>query len=229
MMTEGPPVAVPLLNNYKHGLLRRRLLQTILGGARIRKVPWHVHLIQVGLWVFPLCLSIPFIALDGVNLWSKYLLALIYGSSVGVVDLVEGLVVHMLRWRQRTANLNTNELDEEEDEIEIRTCCGMDYISFIFSPKSLFSVLLHPFVSGVFAYAGFFLLLPNVLLESLPIAGVVVVSWFGWYTVCSAHYSLSTRAPPETAVYRPTDPLELKFLNRPFYIFLIGSIFILLR
>lgn len=228
-MAEGPPVVVPLLNNYKHGLLRRRLLQTFLGGARVRKVPWHVYLIQAGLWVYPLCLSIPFIALDGVNLWSKYLLALVYGSSVGVVVLVEGLVVHMLRWRQRTTNLNTNELDDEKDEIEILTCCGMDYISFIFSPKSLFSVILNPFVSGISSYAGYFILLPNVLQESLPIAGVVVVSLLGWYTVCSAHYSLSTRAPPETAVYRATDPLELKFLNRPFYIFLIGSIFIPLR
>lgn len=224
-----PPAVVPLLNNYKHGLLGRRLFQTILGGARIRKLPWHVYLIQAGLWVYPLCLSIPLIAFDGVNLLSKHLLALIYGSSVGIVVLVEGLVVYMLRWRQRRTRLNTNELDEEQDEIEIPVCCGVDFINFVFSPKRLLSVLLHPFVSGFFSYAGFFLLLPNVLQESLPIVGVVIVSLLGWFTVCNAHYSLSTRAPPETAVYRPTDPLELKFLNRPFHVLLLGSTFILLR
>lgn len=228
-MSEGPPVVVPLLNSYKHGLLRRRLFQTILGGVRIRKVPWHIYLIQAGLWMYPLCFSIPFIILDGVNVWNRYLLALIYGTSIGMVVLVKGLVVHMLRWRQRTTNFNTNELDDEQEDIEILTCCGMDFISFIFSPKQLFSVLLHPFISGAFSYTGFFLLLPKVMQESLPVVGVVIISVLGWFTVCNAHYSLSTRAPPETAVYRPTDPLELKFLYRPFYVILIGSIFIPLR
>ena len=228
-MSEGPSVVVPLLNSYKLGLLRRRLFQTILGGARVRKVPWHVYLVQAVLWVFPLCLSIPFIALDAVNVWSKYLLALIYAICMGVVVLIEGLTVYTLRLRQRATNLNPSEFDDEKDEIETLTCCGTGYIAFVFSPKSLFSVLFHPFVSGVFTYAGFFLLLPNVLQESLPIAGVVVVSLFGWYAFCSAHYSLSTRAPPQTAIYRPTDPLQLKFLYRPFYILIIGSIFIPLR
>lgn len=223
------PVIVPLLNNYKLGLLGRRLFQTILGGARIRRVPWHVYLVQAGLWVYPLCLSVAFVVLNGLNLWKEYLLALIYGCSVGIVVLVEGLVVHLLRRRQRRTTLRINGLGDEEDEIKIPFCCGVDFIDFIFSPKRLFSIFLHPFVSGVFSYVGFFLLMPTVLQESLPVVGVVIVSLLGWFTFCTAHYSLSTRAPPETAVYRPTDPLELKFLNRPFHILLLGSIFIVLR
>lgn len=224
------PVVVPLLNSYKHGLLRRRLLQTILGGTRIRKVPWHIYLVQAGLWVLPLCLSIPFIVLDGLDLWSEYLVALVYGCTLGVIVLVEGLVVYLYRWRQQQrTDLNVFEFDDEQEEVEIVTCCGMDFIEFVFSPKRLFSVLLHPFVSGLFSYVGFFMLLPNIMQESLPIIGVVVVSLLGWFTVCNAHYSLLVRPPSETAVYRPTDPLKLKFLNRPFYILLLGSIFILLR
>lgn len=228
-MSEAQATVVPLLNSYKLGLLRRRLFQTILGGARIRRVPWHVHLLQAVLWVFPVCLSIPFIVLDIVNLWSKYLLALIYACCVGMVVLIEGLTIYLLRWRRWTRNLDPGEFDDEQDELEPITCCGAGYVTFVFSPKNLFCVLFHPFVSAMFAYAGLFLLLPNILQESLPIAGVVVVSILGWYAVCSAHYSLSIRAPPETAVYRPTDPLQLKFLYRPFYVLIIGGVFILLR
>lgn len=228
-MSEGSQLAVPLLNNYKHGLLRRRLFQTLLGGVRIRKVPWYIYLIQAGLWTFPLGLSIPFIVIDGLDLWNTYLLALVYGITQGTLVLVEGLAIRLLRRRQRRNSTASRQFDDEQDTVEIASCCRMDVIEFIFNSKRMISVLLHPFASGALSYVGFFLLQPSVLQEFLPTTGVVLVSLFGWFTICSSHYSLSVRAPPEIAVYRPTDPLELRFLNRPFHVILIGIIFILLR
>ena len=228
-MSEGSQLVVPLLNNYKHGLLRRRLFQTLLGGVRIRKVPWYIYLIQAGLWTFPLALSIPFIVIDGLDLWSKYFLALLYGITQGIFVLVEGLLICLLRHRQRRNSSETSQFDDEQETVEIPSCCRMDVIEFIFSSKRMFSVLLHPIASGALSYVGFFLLQPSVLQEFLPTAGVILVSLLGWFTICCSHYSLSVRAPPEIAVYRPTDPLELRFLNRPFHVILIGIIFFLLR
>lgn len=229
-MSATSRVVVPLLSSYKHGLLRRRLFRTLLGGVRIRKVPWYIHLIQAGIWGLPLVLSIPFIIVDGLRLWDQYFLALIYALMLGIFVLVEGLVVAFLRFRSRQSiNFLENEFDDEQNSIEIHSCCGMEMVDFIFSPKKIHSIILHPFVSGVFSFTGFLLLLPSKMMELIPIGGVVIVSSIGWFTICNAHYSLSTRAPPETAVYRHTDPLELKFLNRPFHVLLLGIISMILK
>ncbi len=223
-------VVVPLLNHYKYGLLRRRLIQTFLGGPRIRKVPWYIHVIQIGLLLLPLGLSIPFIILDGLRVWNnQYLLALVYGITMGVFDLVQGVVVAAVRWRHHVNNSEITEFDDEEDSVEIFSCLGVETVDFIFSCKRVVGVVAHPVVSVALGFVGFYLLLPSVMQDALPTAGVVAVSLFGWFALCTAHYSLSVRAPPETAFYRPTDPLGLKFLYRPFYIVLLGCIYIPLR
>ena len=169
----------PLLNHYKYALLRRRLIQTVLGGPRIRLVPWYIHVIQIVL-----------------------------------------LLVH---------DVEITEFDDEEDTVEINSCLGAKTIDYIFSRKRLISIFFHAAVSVALSFVCFYLLLPSVMRDSLPTAGVVAVSVFGWFTLCTAHYSLSVRAPPETAFYRPTDPLELKFLYRPFYVILLGCVYIPLR
>ena len=224
---DSPSLVVPLLNHYKYGLLRRRLIQTVLGGPRIRKVPWYIHIIQIGLWVVPLVFSIPFIVVDGLRVWTdQFLLALVYGITVGLFDLVLGVVVVLVRRRHRLNNIEITEFDDEEDSVEIFSCLGAETVDFIFSRKRVISVLLHPVVSVAFSFVGFYLLVPSVMQHSLPTGAVVVVSLFGWYLQCTAHYSLAVRAPPETALYRPTDPLELKFLYRPIYVILLGCIYI---
>ena len=178
--------------------------------------------------MLPLALSVPFIVLDALRLWNQYFLALVYGCTMWLVVLVKGTAVTLLRWHWQQEGVST-EYDDESDDVIIPSCCGLETVDFIFSRKRLFSVIFHPIVAGVLCFAGNFVLLPTVLLESLPIAGVVVVSLIGWFSVCVAQYSLAVRAPPETAVYRPVDPLELKFLNRPFHVVLLGCVFITIR
>ncbi len=102
-------------------------------------------------------------------------------------------------------------------------------MDFIFSTKRLHSLFLTPLVAGLLSFATCHLLLPSVLLESLPVTGVVVVSLLGWASGCIACYSLWVRAPSEVAVYRATDPLELRFITRPFYIIALAVAFIVIR
>lgn len=227
-MTEHT-VVVPLLSSYKHSLLRRRLFQVVLGGARVRRVPWYIHFVQGLLWILPLAFAVPFIIVDAHRLWNPYFLALVYACIVGVCVLVEGLVVVLLRWQWRHRVGETPQYDDELDEVEIPSCFGLETVDFVFSRKRLSSVLLHPLVSGLLSFCSLFTLLPTVMKESLPTAGVVVVSLLGWFAFGMAHYSLAVRAPPETAVYRPVDPLELKFVNRPTHLLLICIVIIVLR
>ena len=241
------PVVVPLLNEYKYGLFWRRLFQTFFGGVRIRKVPWLIHVIQVCLWLAPLLLSIPFIIVDSLQLWNPYFIALVYAFISGVfIFLMKGLVMIIRHHLVKGSNGSLNEFDDEEESIDMSLYPGAEAIDFIFlNPKKILGLILHPVISVIFSFFSSFLLLPRVLQQSIPlnitatsentlvpasnIAGVVVIFIIGWFTVCNAFYSLSTRTPLEIAVYRPTDPLGLKHLYRPFYIILLGSIFIGVR
>ena len=221
-------MVIPLLNEYKFSLSRRRALQTLFGGARIRKLPWFIHVTQLVLWIAPLVLSIPFIILDALGVWNEYFLALVYGCIMGVSVLIVNVVVFLRRRQIKDTQMPRIEFDDEEESVNISSHFGIDAIDFIFSPKKIFSIL-HPFFSSLLSFVGCFVLFPSILQESVPIIGIVLISIFGWLTLCNAHYSLSTRPPHEIAVYRATDPLELRFIYRPFYVTITGGILILLR
>lgn len=119
--------------------------------------------------------------------------------------------------------------DEQDDVIEFNSYCSRAVVDFIFSSKRLHSLFLTPLVTGLLSFATCHLLLPSVLLENLPVSGVVFVSLLGWPTGCIACYSLCVRAPAEVAVYRATDPLELRFIAKPFYIIGLAVAFIVIR
>jgi hypothetical protein len=53
---------VPLLNDYKKSFVKRRMLQTFLGGLqlRIKDAPWWLVIPQVVIFLIPSLLSIPF-------------------------------------------------------------------------------------------------------------------------------------------------------------------------
>lgn len=218
--------SVPLLNEYKHALARRKVTQTITGGSRLRKVPCCVHVIQVCLWTLPLALAAPILVIDALVSWNQWLLALFYGCAVGAAVLIEGIVVHVLRRHLQDPVCLDD--DEEEDTVDI-TDVG-EAVYFIFSPKKTPTLLIHPVVSALTGFVSCYLLLPSVISDSVSsLVGVIFVSLISWLVFCNALYSLSTRVPPETAVYRPTDPLGLAFLHRSFYILLVGLAFIILR
>ena len=225
---------VPLLNEYKYGLLRRRALQVLTGGAKVRKAPWFIHLIQLCLWISPLLLFIPFLVVDTLKAWNPYFIALVYAISMGIYSLLLEILIFCVQYRKGgwSAFISTsNHLDDEQDQVvTFSSCFDRTTIDFIFSRKRLLSLIIHPFIVGVLSYAGCFLLLPTVMLESLHIAGLVVVYVVGWYTQCSALYSLTVNVPNElAALYRLTDPLELRYLMRPFYIVLVAATFITIR
>ena len=53
---------VPLLNDYKKSFVKRRMIQTFLGGLQVIRndIPWWIIVPQVIVFLFPALLSIPF-------------------------------------------------------------------------------------------------------------------------------------------------------------------------
>ena len=58
---------VPLLNDYKKSFVKRRMIQTFLGGLQVIRndIPWWIIVPQVEVFLFPVVLSIPFTILLG--------------------------------------------------------------------------------------------------------------------------------------------------------------------
>lgn len=229
---EGESGPIPLLNQYKHGLTRRRLLQTATGGLRLRRLPCHVHLVQLFLYSFPLLSGLPFIVLDLTHVWSPYYLATVYGCLIGMLTLASA-IAQMCIGHHKASSVEGRSVEprvgdgEEEDAVDDISCFSLD--TFIFAPKKIHSVLIHPLTSGLLAFGGCFVLLPSVVGEAVPLGGVVVVCVLGWTTLCNALYSHTVSPPPEPVAYRPTDPLELKFLMRPSYVMALAAVFIIVR
>ena len=236
---------VPLLNHYKYDLLRRRMLAVITGGLNIRRAPWLLHFIQIVLWLSPFLLSVPFVVVDALKLWNHYYIALVYAIVMVMFSLTLELCVVVWRhckgeiysvllyssYMLYTGGVFTSSQygDEQDEAIEFDSLLDRTSLDFIFSSKRIPSLILTPLVTGLLSYAVCYPLLPSVLLESLPVAGVVVVFILGWTTGCIALYSLCARAPTEIAVYRATDPLELKFITRPLYVISLTAFYIALR
>lgn len=193
----------------------------------VRKVPWFVHIVQVMLWLLPLILSAPFIIVDGLRLWNQYFLAIVYGCVVGASVIMEEVLV--LLFRRHFGLERRVQFDDENEEVDIPSFYSVETIDFIFSYKSKPSLVLHPIASGLLSFVSCFLLLPTILQETLHYSLVVIVFVIGWLTFCGALYSLSTRVPSETAIYRPVDLLGLRYYHRPLYIIALGSVFILTR
>lgn len=228
MIRDGFNPEVPLLNEYKYGLCRRKVLQNIFGGPVVRKVPFLIHLIQALLWLFPLICVIPFILLDALKVWNTYFLALVYGIMIGIssasLEVLLFIIIQRHRgWEQRI------QFDYESEEIYIPSICSIEAVSFIFELRQKSDIILRPIASGLVSFVGCYILFPTVLQETLPIPWTVVVCAIGWLVLPITHYSLMARAPPETAVYRATCPYVLRIHHRPLYILIIGICIIIIR
>ena len=216
----------PLLNEYKYGLMVRRLLQSLTGGVKLQKgLPLYVYLIQWLLWLLPVLLSVPLIGISFV--WNGYYLGIIYGVIMGTVLIVTntiiGILIHMNSLRHSDGTL----IDEDDPDISTYN----DAINFIFAPKHPLNIFVHSVVSGLTAFSVFIIFDIPVLLSFLPIPLVVIVVPSGWLTMCISHYSLLVHPPYEMSVYRSyhQDTLQLKFITRSFHIMLTGIIYLILR
>jgi len=219
---------VPLLNEYKYGLCRRKLLQSLFGGPVVRLAPFLIHFIQTLLWFLPLIFAIPFIVLDGVRVWSAYYLALVYSIGMGIMIICGEVVLLFVMHRHTDVELRVQQ-DYETEDVDIESICSSGAIFFVFDSRKKFDVILRPLSSMIICYIGCYICFPTVLQNTFSLPGTVVLIVIGWLVFCLAHYSVIVRLPPETAVYRATSPYTLRQQYRPLYIMIIGTAIILVE
>lgn len=221
---------IELLNSYKRPFVKKRYLQTILGGLKVgNNAPIYAYLIQVVVFIIPcvlggcLTLLLEFQILgSGVSI---YIYSAIYGLLIFLFVLITQLTSLLLQKRTSEVTRLTDGVQNilsEEDEVEFDSCLSPHVVQYLVPNKQFkVNIIFHSLLSGVLCGLGLLYLTPSTF-YSLYSNTAITVIWYigGWLVVCIAQYSLTVRAPPEPATFRTTDVAELASLSRPFYVFL---------
>ena len=217
----------PLLNDYKLEFFWKRFPQTVVGGLKLKlgyDAPLYVYVNQVVVFLFPFLLGGLFTFVAEFSVTSDVTCSYIYGGLVTVLVLSTKLVSWLIRRRPSgLAKLQRNAL-AQDDEIDFISCCGVETVQFIFpANKFAVNVIIHCLISGLLCGLMFLYLLPSSLNNLYSNTGATIVLFtLGWWTVCTAQYSLTSAPPPELASFRALDTLEINSLMRPFYVLLFG-------
>lgn len=225
----------PLLNDYKLEFFWKRFPQTLLGGLKLKlgyDAPFYVYLNQVLVFLVPLVLGgLLTICAEFEVITDVFICSYIYGGLM-VVFVVCTLLVSWFKRRNSTslAKFQKNLL-AQDDEVDFVSCCGLETVDFIFPAKKFIgNMIIHGLISGIVCGLMFLYLLPSYLNGLYSNTGATVVLFvMGWWTVCIAQYSLTSTSPPELAIFRALDTLEINPLMRPFYVFVFGIIGVLAR
>lgn len=224
----------PLLNDYKLDFFWKRFPQTILGGPKLRlgyDAPFYVYVNQILVFLLPFILGGLFTLLAELDVMLAVNCCYTYGSLMVIFVLSLQLVSWVIR--QRSANLAKLQVNvlAEDDEVEFVSCFGAETVEFIIPGKKFaVNMVLHALVSGGMCGLMFLYVLPSTLNGLFSNTGASVILFIlGWWTVCSAQYSLTSGPPPELATFRALDNLEISPLMRPFYTIVFGVIGVLAR
>ena len=225
----------PLLNDYKLEFFWKRFPQTLLGGLKLKfgyDVPFYVYLNQVLVFLLPFILGGLFTILAEFEIITDvYINTYIYGGLMAVFIISTQLLTWFVRRSSTSLAKFQKNLLAQDDEIDFVSCCGIETVEFIFPAKKfVVNMIIHALISGVMCGLMFLYLLPAQLNELYSNTGATVVLFIlGWWTVCIAQYSLTSTCPPELAIFRALDNLEIAPLMRPFYVLVFGIIGVLAR
>ena len=208
-----------LLNSYKHRLVKRRLLQTATGGLKLQKAPYFIHVFQLLVYLTPIVIAAPSIILSALDVWNEYFTSLFHSCIHVLVVFVFRMAEYCIRRKFGNDCRPSSAQSDDEDMTDTEKSFGdMVYLIYVI-PKNIIYLCIHSIIaSGLLSFASSYILAPKVLTEYFSIPVTVVVCTWGLLVTCNAHYSLNIHQPRETAVYRPTDRLELKPLLRATHI-----------
>lgn len=225
----------PLLNDYKLEFFWKRFPQTLLGGLKLKlgyDAPFYVYLNQVLVFFVPLVLGgLLTICAEFEVISDVYICSYIYGGLMVVFVVCTQLVSWFMRRNSTSLAKFQKNLLAQDDEVDFVSCCGLETVDFIFPTKKFIAnMIIHGLISGIVCGLMFLYLLPSYLNGLYSNTGATVVLFImGWWAVCIAQYSLTSTSPPELAIFRALDTLEINPLMRPFYVFVFGIIGVLAR
>ena len=213
----------PLLNDYKLTYVLKLLLQTFLGGVRLKfnfDAPAYIYYIQILLWIFPFIFGILFTLIVELGDYDDQICALTFGLLM--VTLYTSIHILVFIFKQRVTSLEraTHNFLAEEDEIEFVSFLSMETLEFLIpKKKSVVSYFFHSLICGVLCCFSFMFLLPkrtDFLFDN------TVGSWFyyviGWLIVCVSCYPLIGQHAKEPALFHIVDNWEILPISRSCYV-----------
>lgn len=219
----------PLLNEYKYTLTRRRVLQTLTGGIKLRTgIPYPIHAIQWLLWILPLIITAPFMI--SAMYWNVYYIALIGSFLCGLLTLGIGITVKIILRKSHQVPSYYDD-DEEDNSEDIRSLFSVAALVLIFSQRNWIDIIIHAVSSTVLCYSSIVLLDLFTLIDIISLPATPFVFIAGSVALCTSHYSLLVQVPIEISIYRQIhqDRLHLSYLRRPAYIVFTCIVFVSLR
>ena len=205
---------VPLLNSYKTGFVRRRLLHT-LSGVRLfpGKPPAYVWLLRLGLWLAPTSVSIAASLLPLKPLWP----ALVVSSSL-VAILV--LSIQILAAHRHEAERNTgsgNVVMDEDVDLEWDGVLG-PLTWTLLAPARSYKVtfVITSVLAGIVTFLASITLRYPVIRNFFDSEALTVTLFIlGWLTATISLQSLVTHPPHEVGSWRHSVNTDLQSLSRP--------------
>ncbi|KAG1671727.1 Pecanex-like protein 4 [Nymphon striatum] len=223
---------IPLIDDLKRDFVIRRVVQTFLGGAKLKigyKAPICVYILQILVLLMPCFIGIVFVTVTEMKIMSypQYM----YGFGV-----VMFCFVFLNQCFSRNTNRKVSQISDikkksnvlsENDQIEFISCCSFEMMQFVIPPKKHFvNVIFHGLVSAVMCGMGIHFMLPSIMQKFWKDNALMWLMMIaGWFSLCVAQYSLTTVGPPEPAVYQPLDHYEVSAVSRAFYVIAVFSIF----
>ena len=205
---------VPLLNSYKTGFVRRRLLHT-LSGLRLfpGRPPVYVWLLRLGLWLAPPSVSLTASLLPLKPLWP----ALVVSSSlVSILVLaIQILAAHRHQAKRDTRSVNV--VMDEEVDLEWDGVLGpLTWTHLVPARSHRVTFVITSLLAGMVAFLASITLRYPVICNFFDSgAPSVTVFILGWLTASISLQSLVTHPPQEVGSWRHSVNTDLASLGRP--------------
>ena len=205
---------VPLLNSYKTGFVRRRLLHT-LSGLRLfpGRPPVYVWLLRLGLWLAPTSVSLAASLLPLKPLWP----ALVVSSSLVSILVLSIQILAAHRHEAKRDTRSVNVVMDEEVDLEWDGVLGpLTWTHLAPARSHRVTFVITSLLAGIVAFLASITLRYPVICNFFDSeAPSVTVFILGWLTATISLQSLVTHPPQEVGSWRHPVNTDLQSLGRP--------------
>ncbi|XP_050739009.1 pecanex-like protein 4 [Eriocheir sinensis] len=210
----------PLVSEYKKPFIRRRLLETFLGGLRLaasEDAPLYVYCIQVAMFSVVPLVTVMFVLLEQSGKVTLMAAILISGAVDLLYSLALQLTASRLRSRQdEEADMSQVNIASDEEVIEFDSPLGPKTWTFLIREKKLKGgIIISSLITGVVGGCCVYYIRPSTTYHlGPPWAASLTFSLLGVLTVAAGTWPLIGGSPPEPATFHPLGH-DLPTLSRP--------------
>ncbi|XP_063885607.1 pecanex-like protein 4 [Scylla paramamosain] len=213
----------PLVSEYKKPFIKRRLLETFLGGLRLgasEDAPFYVYCFQVAMFSVVPLVTVVFVLLEQTGQATVIQAIFISGALDLLYSLILQVLASQLRKRQaKKTDLSQVNIATDEEVIEFDSPFGPKTWTFLIKEKKLKGgILISSLLTGVVGGCSVYYVRPSTTYHlGPPWAASLAFSLLGLLTVAVGIWPLIGGSPPEPATFHPLT-MDLPTLSRPAHI-----------